>query len=172
MDKTVAFTDDRAQIISLWHSVFGDSPDEIVFFLENCVHKRCLGCFDGDRLVSMMFLVDCEYCGKKGKYIYAVCTLPEFRRRGLCGELINTAKSFGFDFLWLIPANDRLFKYYGRFGFKKKLYSSNAFDHCVSFDEISAITDYLYEGSNYEYPAGMIYSEYDLPCGGTGYKCN
>ncbi len=170
MDRSVGFTEDRAQIISLWHSVFGDTEEDIVFFLDNCLHKRCLGSFFGGRLVSMLFLVDCEYCGRKGKYVYAVCTSQAYRNKGLCSELIHKVKSFGYDFLWLIPANDELFGYYAKFGFKKKLFSSEKYDHCVSFFESREITDYLYDGSDYEYPAGMIFSEYDLPCGGTGYK--
>ena len=30
--------------------------------------------FEDDKLVSMLFLVDCKYSDLSGKYVYAVCT--------------------------------------------------------------------------------------------------
>lgn len=169
MAEKIAFTDDSKQIVSLWAGVFGDSEEDIYFFLNNCIHKSCLGYFKGETLVSMLFLVECSYCGKKGAYMYAVCTQKDFRGRGYVSKLIERSKKSGYDFLWLIPANDELFGFYERFGFKIKLYSNGKFDNSVVFDEDEKICEYLYEGSEYEYPCGMIYSNFDLPEGGTGF---
>lgn len=170
MDKRIAFTGDRAEITKLWQAVFGDTAEDIAFFLDNCVHKRCLGAFAEGGLVSMLFLVECEYCSKSGAYIYAVCTAEKYRKQGLCALLINKAKSLGYDFLWLIPADEKLFGYYSKFGFETKLFSQGDFDNTVSFDETEEIASYLYEGSEFEYPDGMIFSQLDLPRGGTGLK--
>ena len=68
MADKIAFTNDYKQIIALWSRVFGDTEEDIRFFLDNCVHKSCLGYFSGNALVSMLFLVECTYCGRNGAY--------------------------------------------------------------------------------------------------------
>jgi len=47
----IEFTEDAAQIVDLWHRVFGDDEAYIRFFLDNCPHKCCVGAFVGERLV-------------------------------------------------------------------------------------------------------------------------
>lgn len=165
----IRFTDDREQIISLWGEVFHDSSEDIDFFLNNCKNKQCLGYFENGVLVSMLFLIDCRYGSYSGKYLYAVCTRETHRKRGLASHLIDEAKKFMEDFLWLIPAKDHLFAFYAKYGFETKLYSQGVFQNSIQFDETEEIiTEYLYEGSDYDYPLGMIYSSLDLPEGGTG----
>ncbi len=170
----IAFTDDLAQIKSLWLSVFTDDDDNVVeYFYNNCLHKKCLGAFCDGKLVSMLFLVDCSYCNKSGAYVYAVCTLPEYRGRGISCSLIEYSKSLGFDFLWLIPASKSLFEFYSRFGFETKLYSGEKQKNKVLFYESNEIVfDFLFNGSDFEYPKGMIYSLLCLPVGGTGLDNN
>ncbi len=164
----IDFCSDEKQIINIWHSVFGDSEDEILFFLQNCKNKKCLGVFEDDKLVSMLFLVDCKYSDLNGKYIYAVATLSEYRCRGFAGSLVKKAKHYAGDFLWLIPANGSLIDYYKKFGFEIKLYSDTEYENKIIFDENKDITEYLYEGCELKNPVGMIFSEQDFPIGGTG----
>lgn len=166
----IDFTEDRKQITDLWKSVFKDSEAEIAFFLDNCKHKRCLGYFESGSLVSMLFLVECEYSSLYGKYIYAVCTYPEFRGKGYAGALVNYAKALDTDFLWLIPANDGLFGYYSALGFQTRLYSVGNYKNAVRFNESDEIIEYLYEGSDFERPNGMVYSKTEFPNGSTGLK--
>ncbi|MCD7871808.1 MAG: GNAT family N-acetyltransferase, partial [Clostridiales bacterium] len=90
----VDFTNDKNQIIKLWQKVFGDTAEDIEFFLEACKNKNCLGLFVNNTLVSMLFLVDCAFGKKRGKYIYAVCTDSNFRNRGYSSLLINKSKEF------------------------------------------------------------------------------
>lgn len=170
----IAFTTDLDKIKSLWLQVFTEDSDESVYyFYNNCKHKKCLGAFVEDQLVSMLFLIDCSYCGKKGAYIYAVCTLPEYRRKGISSSLIEYSKLLDYDFLWLIPANESLFNFYSGFGFEIKLYSEHSFANTVSFSETKEmIFDYLYDGSEFKYPKGMIYSKNEFPCGATGIQNN
>lgn len=98
-----------------------------------------------------------------------MCTLPEFRGRGISGSLIEYSKSLGYDFLWLIPASESLFCFYSRFGFETKLYSGERRENRISFNESDEIVfDFLFDGSDFEYPKGMIYSALCLPDGGTG----
>lgn len=164
----IKFTENKEQMISLWQEVFGDSREDIEFFLNNCHNKACLGYFDGDLLVSMMFLVDCTYCGCSGKYLYAVCTSKVHRKKGYVSMLINEAKKHMKDFLWLIPAEDYLFELYSKYGFETKLYSDTLYENRIEFSESKDIVEYLYDGSDYEFPKGMIYSLKNLPDGSTG----
>ena len=165
---TIKFTEDRDQIISLWSAVFGDSREDVEFFLDGCKNYLCLGLFVDGALVSMLFLVNCKYAQYNGQYIYAVCTAEEFRNKGYSSSLISEAKKHMGDFLWLIPANDGLFEFYSKHGFETKLYSNGEFDKQIKFEENDEIIEYLYEGSDYEFPKGMIYATLDLPIGSTG----
>lgn len=167
-ETMIKFTEDRAQIISLWSAVFGDSREDIEFFLNECKNKSCLGFFDNGKLASMLFLVDCKYAQYNGQYIYAVCTAEEHRNKGYSSRLISEAKKHMHEFLWLIPANDGLFEFYSKHGFKTKLFSKGNFENIIAFNENDEITEYLYEGSEYEFPKGMIFSAIDLPEGSTG----
>lgn len=167
----IRFTKDREQIISLWCDVFiGDSREDVEFFLDNSKNISCLGYLEEERLVSMLFLIDCIYSELKGKYVYAVCTHKDFRCRGYSSMLINEAKNYMNDFLWLIPANLSLFAFYEKLGFKTKLYSDKKFSHSIKFNETDDIIEYLYDGSEFEFPKGMVYTLKDFPVGNTGLK--
>lgn len=168
----IKFTTDKNQIISLWQRVFGDDEDYINYFLDKCVNKSCLGYFENDKLVSMLFLIDCTYCGCKGKYVYAVATDEKCRGRGYASSLINEAKTQMSDFLWLIPATESLFEYYSRLGFETRLYTDSRFENSIIFNESEEVIAELYDGSEFEYPKGMLYSVKNFPDGNTGIKVN
>lgn len=54
-------------------------------------------------------------------YVYAVATLPDFRRRGIAGALLEHAETAlrarGGEALLLVPASDGLRDYYAKFGY-------------------------------------------------------
>ena len=100
----IEFTEDVTQIVDLWHRVFGDDEAYIRFFLDNCRHKRCVGAFVGERLVSMLFLLDCTYNGQQGAYVYAVATHPDYRKQGFMQKCIDYSQALDYDFLCLVPA--------------------------------------------------------------------
>ena len=110
----------RADIISLWKHSFGDSDDYIKFFLDNCP-SECIGHFINEKPVSMLFLLNGSVNGHKVKYIYAACTLEEFRGRGLMRELLEYCKIYcselSCDGIFLVPAEESLYGYYERFGY-------------------------------------------------------
>lgn len=164
----IRFTDDRdkEKIISLWSSVFKDSREDILFFLNNCKNYRCLAYFDGDTLASMLFMIDCRYCKANGKYVYAVATDKEHRLKGYSKSLLTYSKRYAENgFLWLIPANTELIAFYEKQDFEIKLYSDKNYENKVSFNESSDIIEYLYDGCELEQPVGMIYSKADFPKG-------
>lgn len=126
MKRIVDIKKYRNDIISLWYECFGDEAEYIEFFLDRCPNKLCLGCFENNRLVSMLFLLNGEVDGFPAKYIYAACTAHEFRSRGLMAELIDCSKHYcvenGIDFIFLVPAEESLYGYYSRFGFISKMH--------------------------------------------------
>lgn len=166
----IKLTNNRKQIISLWYDVFGDDEAYINYFLDSCKNKSCLGYFENDSLVSMLFMIECEYCGCKGEYLYAVCTEENYRGRGHAALLVEEAKKYMSDFLWLIPANESLFNYYSKLGFETKLFTASNYIDKVVFYENNEIAAELYDGSEFKYPKGMIYSLKKFPNGDTGMK--
>lgn len=120
----IEFTEDATQIVDLWHRVFGDDEDYIRFFLDNCCHKRCVGAFVGERLVSMLFLLDCTYNGQQGAYVYAVATHPDYRKQGFMQKCIDYSQALDYDFLCLVPAEAYLFDVYAKFGFQALLFGT------------------------------------------------
>ena len=135
----------RKQIIELWQNCFGDDEEYIDFFLKNCPYL-CVGTFSDDMLVSMLFLLDGLIENHKVKYIYAACTLKEYRGRGLMADLIEFSKQWcsenSYDGLFLVPAVNSLYDYYDKFGFiscfEKAVFSVNK-SQCIEsdFTEIS-----------------------------------
>lgn len=108
--------------ISLWRECFFDSEDDIkkaLFALHSCAFCASLSI---DGVIASQFVgVESTLCGKKGIYIYALCTAKEFRGRGYMKLLLESAfgyaKGLGYDFLWLFPASEELARSYKKLGF-------------------------------------------------------
>ncbi len=123
-----AKTSDKNEIISLWKESFGDSESYIERFLERFpAEEHCLVYKEGSELCSMLFLLDGQFdikgTGFDAYYVYAACTSQEHQNRGLMTRLMDFtaeyAKDTGMDFLCLTPANEPLFNFYAKFGFKR-----------------------------------------------------
>lgn len=120
------------ELKELWHTVFGDDYDYINLFFkkEYSLCDTFAEVIDG-KIVSVLYLLNCRIDFNsetyKGKYLYAAATHPDYRSRGLMGKLINEALDYcknasDTDFISLVPANDGLYDYYGKFGFETALY--------------------------------------------------
>lgn len=168
IEFSIDFCNDDKQIIHVWKSVFGDSDEDILFFLNQCKQKKCLGVFVDNQLVSMLFMIDCIYGGLNGKYIYAVSTLEDYRGNGFAGMLVEKAKEYAQDFLWLIPAEESLIGFYEKLGFDIKLYSDCDYLNRIVFHQIHEIVEYLYEGCELKQPVGMVWANTDFPVGNIG----
>ena len=142
---------DREKIVPLWQEAFGDSAENIEFFLDNARACKCFGCFDGERLVSMLFLVECTLYSQKAQYIYAACTEEESKGKGFMTELLSFVKN-NVKRLCLIPADDGLVNYYSARGFDKK-----AGIDAISFNQTDEIKEYLFEGYSLTEPAALYY---------------
>ena len=147
----ISFSKKDEEIIELWSEVFGDSREEVIFFLDNAKNAECLTYRVDDKAVSMLFLVDCCINGNKGKYIYAACTYKEYEGRGFMSELISYSGKLNYNYLCLIPANDGLIDFYQKRGFDKQAEISS-----LEFEQIEEINEYLFEGYNLSKPIVMI----------------
>ena len=148
----IKYCENKAQIISLWSEVFGDSEEEILFFIENLKNGKCLAYYENNVPVSMLYLIDCCIDNKKGKYIYAACTSKKNEGRGLMSSLIEFSAELDTQYLCLIPANDSLIDFYSKRGFSKSAEISS-----LEFDEEDEIKEYLFEGYKLSNPKIMIY---------------
>lgn len=120
MTELIDINERREEIIRLWNEAFFDSRDYIDFFLNNCP-CICAGSIIENKLVSMLFLLDGRIGNFTVKYIYAACTDKAFRGRGLMKELISFSEDYcrknSDDGLFLVPAEESLYAYYGKLGF-------------------------------------------------------
>lgn len=121
-----ANVNEKEQIIELWETVFGDSREALEMFLN--IHfkpENTIVFSENSRIVSMFFLLEGNLVFKEESYssyyLYAACTLPEFRGRGIMTLLIKfaseVAKERDTDFIFLLPAEESLYGYYSSFGF-------------------------------------------------------
>lgn len=119
---------DFEEIVKLWNISFGDSVKTIERFLHTFfTDKNCLVIKENSSIISMLFLLESEVVSDAlthpTYYIYAACTLPENRGKGVMSKLLKHTIDFASkenkDFLCLVPGEEHLFEYYARFGFKK-----------------------------------------------------
>ncbi len=115
------------QLISLFKTVFNDSDESVNNFFRNTVTpENTLAVFNGEEVVSELFLVDSvitvagtEY---PAFYVYGVCTNPDYRGQGLMTMLLNEAEILaekrGVKYLFLVPEGEKLFNMYGKLGYK------------------------------------------------------
>ena len=77
---------------------------------------------DGE-IASSLFLLPCKIGDFKGKCVYCAMTKYSHRGKGYMKELLdfsyNYCTSNGYDFLFLVPAEESLFDYYAKCGFEK-----------------------------------------------------
>ena len=147
----IKYCTNSEEIINLWQEAFGDSTEEIEFFINNIRHAECVGCYYNDELVSMLYLVDCNIKYYAAKYIYAACTKKAQSGKGYMTELIDYCKQV-YSCICLIPANDSLVDFYNKRGFNGEI----EIEH-LSFDEKDEICEYLLEGYSLTKPRVMIY---------------
>lgn len=110
----------------LWQTCFHDDYKYINFFFDNCFKSElALVAYIDSDLAGMLFMLDAVLCidntQYKGKYLYAVCTSPKYRNKGIMRELELTAEKIvkrnKFDFISLVPANKPLFSMYEKLGY-------------------------------------------------------
>ena len=143
----IKITNNIDDIFPLWSEAFGDSREDIVFFIDNIRNGVCLAEFQNDKAVSMLYLVDCCLNSKQAHYIYAACTDSKSRKKGYMAGLIKYCID-NYDRVCLIPADEHLVNYYNKQGL--------VFMHSVDdlkFNECRELIDeYLYAGCSLDSP--------------------
>ena len=123
---------DTGALLEIWERSFGDSRNYIENFFRFAAkdENTVVSCEDG-RAVSAAYLLDCHLnihgTSYPAYYFYAAATLPEYRGKGHMGAIIryviSLAEERGIDFVFLVPAEGSLYRYYTRFGFRTCFYS-------------------------------------------------
>lgn len=114
----------KEQITDIWQRCFGDSAEYIAMYLEKRFEtENMLVIHEDEKPVSMASLlpvrVTLDGVPRDARYVYAVATLPEYRKRGYASEIIRHAAEKYQEPLLLQPADEALEKYYESLGFVK-----------------------------------------------------
>ena len=134
--------EDVADIVALWQEAFGDSEEDVFFFLNsNYIPENTVVFDDNGRIVSVFFLLsgDMRINGVDypSYYLYAAATLKSYRGKGIMGQMLEFAKNLasgrGVEFICLRPADKSLFDYYAKHGYKTVFYSKKV---SVSADQL------------------------------------
>jgi predicted acetyltransferase len=143
------------ELKKVWKTCFEDLDEYIELVFESFYKEEYLLFKEIDEKIAAslyLFPFTLRYLGKEEKvaYLCGACTLPEFRNRGEMGKLINSALKKLYDdgipFCALIPSSEKLFDYYGRFGFstiykaKTVKVNGNFRESNIGFEEINNAT--------------------------------
>lgn len=119
------------ELLKLWKEVFSDPEEYIKIFFDNIYCKtECFAKTANGEIVSALYLIKGQinfngevFCGR---YLYAAATKSDYRKQGFMAELIKEtidyAQNENLDFICLLPANEELYGYYAKFGFKDLMY--------------------------------------------------
>lgn len=106
---------------ALFTEAFGDEGFTDLFFRTAYAPERCLAAVDGELLAAMHWF-DCALEGKRAAYVYGIATFAHCRGLGIGSKLIRGAlarlRTLGYEAVLLVPAEEGLFPYYERFGFR------------------------------------------------------
>jgi len=142
MEIKLADFSHKLELLEIWREAFGDDEDYILSFLNAYLlpeYNAPVIIADG-KIVSVLYLVEFElYADMKVigncAYLFAAATREAYRGRGYMGELIKYAiqlyKNRGISAIFLFPqeGDEKLFKYYEKFGFKS-IYQTKKIQGC------------------------------------------
>lgn len=141
-----AEAEDRADIIKIWNRCFGDSEAYVGRFLDSLWQPgRCLIYIENGITAAMVHLLPIKIKVSnsfiKSQYLYAAATLPEYRGKGIMRRLIEASdeagRENGYGFTVTLPAEDGLYQYYGKNGFKEVFTLNRS---VLTRDEMNAIS--------------------------------
>ena len=112
---------EEPRLRALFTEAFSDAGFTDLFFRTAYAPERCLAAFDGELLAALHWF-DCCLDGKRAAYIYGIAAFESCRGRGIGSRLIRAAlehlRGEGYGPILLVPAEERLFGYYERLGFR------------------------------------------------------
>lgn len=116
------------ELMRLWEICFGDAPGLIRrFFAVWYKPEHCLVYTVAGKAAAAVYMLPCHMQARgklfPGHYIYAAATLPAYRGRGYMASLMAAAALEGAGrgqmFSAVLPAEESLYAYYGRFGYRE-----------------------------------------------------
>ena len=156
--------DDVPALREIWREAFGDGEAFLDgFFSTTFSPERARVARIGDTIAGMLYWFDCEVCGEKCAYIYAVATVKAHRGRGVCKALMEDTHSYlkdiGYRSAILVPGSRELFYFYNKIGYEVcssvTEIGADASDTVISVIEIER-TEYALLRRQYLPPCGVI----------------
>ena len=111
------------ELLALWKTVFGEHDGFWELFLEHGFSpRRCRCIVENGQVTASLCWFDCQCCGQRQAYIYAVLTHPDHRGRGLCRGLLADTHAYlqkaGYAAALLVPAEEPLRGMYRKLGYR------------------------------------------------------
>lgn len=143
----LANSESKAVVQDMWQICFADTPEfvEMYFSEKYQPENTLLYSADGQIVASLQMLpYTFSFYGREilAAYVSGACTLPEYRGRGIMGELLQAAfatmQERNIPLSVLIPAEDWLYGYYARCGYATVFEKD---DEVIPLKEIVEATD-------------------------------
>ncbi len=144
---------DLPQLTALWSRCFGDAEAAVWEFWKN-FDRISVYVARENAPVAMLCALPVTFFDSDGEahrasYFYAVCTDETFRGCGICKKLMdfaeNARKNEGDQFVFLTPAEERLFDFYGKMGYKTAFFNKKYTVRAGSRAKIKAINAAVYQ---------------------------
>lgn len=179
MKYILAKKSDLPYLTKLWSKCFGDDPKEINGFWFAAFDRiQVYTAWDGKMLTAMACVIPTQFVDEEGEshscgYVYAVCTDPGYRGRGICKHLMDYIhQSCRFAYTALVPAEESLFAFYEKLGYTTCFYHSEYSVSPKKGGSIHPATPEVYRSIRelQLYDNFLSYEEYILPCAGQLYR--
>ncbi len=179
MKFTLAKKSDLPALTRLWQRCFGDEPKEIEGFWSATFDRILVyTAREGNTIASMACVLPTQYVDEEGEshscgYIYAVCTDPLQRGKGLCKGLMEYIhKHCNLSYTALVPAEESLFAFYERLGYHSCFYHREYTVTPKKGGKIRLASPEVYRSIRelQLYDNFLSYEEFLLPCAGQLYR--
>ena len=116
---------DLAELKSLWLNSFEEDEKAADLFFERTMSfTHAYKATEDGAIIAAVYLIDCTLNGKRSHYLCGAATAAEHRCRGVMSGLIRfalaDARDRGDVFSVLYPADEGLYRFYGRLGYQAK----------------------------------------------------
>ncbi len=124
MSISTATFEDIPALYRLWEEAFGAGTEFLnLFFTKGFLLSQTYLYKTEGRIISALSVFRISHQGKKGAYIYGVCTAKEYRGKKYAASLLKKTEEIlsgkGYEFFMLRPAEPGLFEYYKELGYSE-----------------------------------------------------
>ncbi len=111
----------------IWKKSFNDEENYIDFYFNRRFKpEETLVYREDSKPLAMLTMMNVNLKDKEGIYIYAVATLPQYRGKGICRNLMDEAQRIaikkGKSFSCLVPQEENLISMYRKMGYDKEIF--------------------------------------------------